>query len=517
MTEFIVPSLLNLIDPLNIILMIVGLTGGIVIGALPGLSATMGVALMVPATFAMNPTSGLVMLGAIYVGAIYGGSNSAVLICTPGTPSSVATTFDGWPLTQHGEADKALYTSLLSSAFGGIVGVFFLLFLAGALARFALQFGGPENFWLCLFGLSTIAVMSPGNMGKGIVSGAIGLLISTIGIDPNAGVPRFTFGSYGLVQGVSVIPCMIGLFSFSQVLYLIGTDKTFVADYNPRKGTFGRTASYLARRCKKILLRSSLIGTWVGMLPGAGGEIASIIAYNQSKRWAKDPSIYGKGCIEGVAASESSNNAVIGGSLIPMLTLGIPGSAVAAVILGALMAHGIQPGFKIFSATGDLAYTFIFSQFAVNLLMIPIGFVLCRCMAKLLTLRLTFVAIGIVVLSYIGAYAISNSIIDIWVVMVFGFVGFFGGKLGMDTGAMALGVILGPMIEENLGKCLDLAHSVPGGLPAIMLNSTISKVLVLALALSLGTPYLLHLKKLRMQENEAKCRCQDERPENTNV
>lgn len=309
----------------------------------------------------------------------------------------------------------------------------------------------------------------------------------------------------------------MAFFSFSQVLYLIGTDKTFVADYNPRKGTFGKTASYLARRCKKILLRSSLIGTWVGMLPGAGGEIASIIAYNESKRWAKDPSIYGKGCIEGVAASESANNAVIGGSLIPMLTLGIPGSAVAAVILGALMAHGIQPGFKIFSATGDLAYTFIFSQFAVNLLMIPIGFVLCRCMAKLLTLRLTFVAIGIVVLSYIGAYAISNSIIDIWVVMVFGFVGFFGGKLGMDTGAMALGVILGPMIEENLGKCLDLAHSVPGGLPAIMLNSTISKVLVLALALSLATPYLLHLKKLRMQENEAKCRCQDERPENANV
>ena len=516
MTEFIVPSLLNLIDPVNILLMVLGLTGGIVIGALPGLSATMGVALMVPATFAMDATSGLVMLGAIYVGAIYGGSNSAVLICTPGTPSSVATTFDGWPLTQRGEADKALYTSLLASAFGGIVGVFFLLFLAGALARFALRFGGPENFWLCLFGLSTIAVMSPGNMGKGIVSGAIGLLVSTIGIDPLAGVPRFTFDSYALIQGISVIPCMIGLFSFSQVLYLIGTDKTFVADYNPRKGTFGYTARYLAGNCKKILLRSSLIGTWVGMLPGAGGEIASIISYNESKRWAKDPSIYGKGSIEGVAASESANNAVIGGSLIPMLTLGIPGSAVAAVILGALMAHGIQPGFKIFTVTGDLAYTFIFSQFAVNLLMIPIGFILCRCMAKLLTLRLTFVAIGIVVLSYIGAFAISNSILDIWVVLVFGFVGFFGGKLGMDTGAMALGVILGPMIEENLGKCLDLAHSVPGGLPAIMLNSTISKVLVFALALSLATPYLLHLKKLRMQEREAKCRCNETNSENGN-
>ena len=196
-----------------------------------------------------------------------------------------------------------------------------------------------------------------------------------------------------------------------------------------------------------------------------------------------------------------------------MLTLGIPGSAVAAVILGALMAHGIQPGFKIFTATGELAYTFIFSQFAVNLLMIPIGFLLCRCMAKLLTIRLTFVAISIVVLSFIGAYAISNSIVDIWVVAVFGFVGFFGGKLGMDTGAMALGVILGPMIEENLGKCLDLAHSAEGGLPAIMFGSTISQVLIFALALSLATPYLLHLKKLREQERQAKCLCDSERKE----
>ena len=344
--------------------------------------------------------------------------------------------------------------------------------------------------------------MTPENMGKGIVSGAIGLLVSTIGLDPNTGIPRFTFDIYGLVQGVSVIPCMIGLFSFSQVLYLIGTDRTFVAAYHPRRGTFDRVAGYLATRCKKVLLRSSIIGTWVGMLPGAGGEIASIIAYNESKRWARDPSIYGKGSIEGVAASESANNAVIGGSLIPMLTLGIPGSAVAAVILGALMAHGIQPGFKIFTATGELAYTFIFSQFLVNLLMIPIGFVLCRCMAKLLNIRLTFVAIGIVVLSYIGAYAISNSLVDIWIVLVFGFVGFFGGKLGMDTGAMALGVILGPMIEENLGKCLDLAHSVDGGLPAVMLGGSISKVLIAALLLSFATPWLLRLKKKQTEPQE---------------
>ena len=495
MIDYVLPSLLNLIDPFNICLMLLGLTGGIITGALPGLSATMGVALMVPVTFAMNPTSGLLMLGAIYVGAIYGGATSASLICTPGTPSSVATTFDGWPLTQRGEADVGLYTSLISSGIGGFIGVIFLLCLARPLAHFALSFGGSENFWLCLFGLSTIAVMSPGNMGKGIVSGAIGLLVSTIGLDPNTGTPRFTFGAYSLSQGISVIPCMIGLFSFSQVLFLLGSNKKFVAEYHPHKGVFYKTFKHLVTRCKTILLRSSLIGTAIGMLPGAGGEIASIIAYNESKRWAKDPSKYGTGIIEGVASSESANNAVIGGSLIPMLTLGIPGSAVAAVILGAIMAHGIQPGFKIFTATPDLTYTFIFSQFAVNILLIPIGYLLCRIMARLLTIRLTFIAVGIVVLSFIGAYAIANSMVDIWTVVAFGFVGYFGGRLGMDTGAMALGVILGPMIEENLGKCLDLSVSVSGGLLEVLTEGVINKVLIAALILSVATPLFIIFRK----------------------
>lgn len=502
MTEFLVPSLLNLIEPFNIFLMIVGLTGGIVIGALPGLSATMGVALMVPVTFSMNPISGLVMLGAIYAGAIYGGANSAILIRTPGTPSSVATTFDGWPLCLSGRADKGLYTSLLASAFGGIVGTVFLLCMAAPLARFALNFGGPENFWLCIFGLSTIAVMSMDNMGKGLISGAIGILFSTIGMDPNTGTVRFTFGIYELVQGVSVIPCMIGLFSFSQVLVLIGSRREYVANYNPQKGAFREVGRYLVTKCKTILARSSIIGTLVGMLPGAGGEIASIIAYNESKRWSKNPEMYGTGCIEGVAASESSNNAVIGGSLIPMLTLGIPGSAVAAVILGCLMAHGVTPGFKIFTTSGELTYTFIFSQFAANLLMIPVGFLLCSIMAKLLNIKLTFVAVGIVVLSYIGAYAIGNSYMDLWIVVVFGFIGFFGGRWGWDTGAMALGVILGPMIEENLGKCFDLAVAVDGGLFQVMTEGYTNKVLIIALILSLATPFLLKWRNSKNKKEE---------------
>lgn len=495
MTEFLLPAIGHLFEPLNILLMVLGLAGGIIIGALPGLSATMGVALMVPVTFAMDTASGLIMLGAIYVGAIYGGSNSACLICTPGTPSAVATTFDGWPMCQKGKADEALYAALLSSSFGGLVGTVLLLFLAAPLARFALRFGGPESFWLCIFGLSTIAVMSSGNMLKGLLSGAIGLLVATVGLDPNAAVPRFIFGYYPLVQGVEVIPAMIGLFSFSQVLYLIGSHKPFIAEYNPTPGAFSHVFRTLAKKCKTILLRSSLIGGLVGMMPGAGGEIASIIAYNESKRWDKDPSKYGKGAIEGVVASESANNAVIGGALIPMLTLGIPGSAVAAVMLGALLAKGIQPGFKVFTASGDLAYTFIMSQFAVNLLMIPVGFLLAKIMTRLLKVRLTLVAIGIVTLSIIGSYAIRNSMLDVWMVILFGFFGYFCVRVGLDTGAMALGIILGPMIEENLGKVMHLSQASDGSVLAIFLQSPISLILIALTLLSLATPLLLKMKR----------------------
>lgn len=496
MYEFLLPALGHLCEPLNIFLLCVGLAGGIIVGALPGLTATMGVALMVPVTFAMDSTSGLIMLGAIYVGAIYGGSNSACLICTPGTPSSVATTWDGWPLSQAGKADTALYASLLSSAFGGLVGALFLLLAARPLAMFSLNFQGPENFWLCIFGLSTIAVMSTGNMLKGLLSGALGLLISTIGLDPLEGTSRFTFGYYPLVQGVAVIPAMIGLFSFSQVLVLIASKREYIAAFAPQKGTFGRVVKKLWHDCKRVLLVSSGIGTLVGMLPGAGGEIASIIAYNEAKRWDKQPERFGTGVVEGVAASESSNNAVIGGALIPMLTLGIPGSAVAAVILGALLAKGIQPGFKIFTETGELAYTFMLSQIVANIMLIPIGYLLAKIIARLLNIKLTLVSITIVVLSVIGSYAINNSLLDVWMVMLFGLVGFFGGRIGLDSGAMALGIILGPMIEENLGKCLDLSRAT-GSLTSVFLSSNTVILLISLTVLSCLTPWFLSRRRAK--------------------
>ncbi len=490
MLENLLATFPDLFLPTNMLLMVAGLVGGIIVGALPGLTATMAVALMVPVTFSMEASSGLVMLGAIYVGAIYGGSNPAILICTPGTPSSVATTFDGWPLCQAGKADIGLYTSLISSSFGGLFGTVILLLVAAPLARFALQFGAPETFWLCLFGLSTLAVMSSGNAAKGIASGIMGLLFATIGIDLQTGMTRFTFGCYDLVQGIGIVPSMIGLFSLAQVLVLIGGHNSYVAEYAPMPGAFSFVCRKLASSCKILLLRSSIIGSIIGMLPGAGGEIASIISYNESKRWDRHPEKYGKGAIEGLAASEAANNAVIGGSLIPMLTLGIPGSAVAAVMLGALLAKGILPGFKVFSSSGGLVHTFVLSQFLVNILLIPIGYILIKFMVRIIQVRIVHLVICIVVLSVIGAYAVRNDLLDIYLVVAFGFIGYFCNRTGLDTGAMALGIILGPMVDENLGKCLQLGDA-SGSLISVFAGSPISIVLVILTVLSLLSPVFM--------------------------
>ena len=494
MTEFILPAILNLFEPLNILLMIAGLAGGIIIGALPGLSATMGVALMVPATFAMNPTSGLIMLGAIYAGAIYGGANSAILICTPGTPSSVATTFDGWPLCQKGDADIGLYTSLLSSAFGGIVGTVFLLCLAGSLARFALQFGGPESFWLCLFGLSTIAVMTPDNMGKGIVSGAVGILVSTIGLDPNTGAPRFTFGTYDLLQGVSVIPCMIGLFSFSQVLYLIGTDKTFIAEYHPHKGAFGKVLRYLTTRCKTVLVRSSIIGTWVGMLPGAGGEIASIISYNESKRWDKDPDRYGKGAVEGILVPESANNASVGGSLVPLLSLGIPGSAAAAVLAGGLMAQGLTPGPQLMEKNPEIAYAFIVSMIIANIGMLLIGYLLVRVCTRILDVPKLLIIPAVISISFLGAYALRNSMFDVLLMILSGGIAYLLLKAKIMPAGIALGLVLGRIIEENLIVTLYRTQA-EDSLADLLVFSPLAAVFMAACILAIVIPLWLNHRK----------------------
>lgn len=488
--SFIETGLQTTLQPFNILLIIAGLTGGIIIGALPGLTATMGIALMVPLTFGMDPASGLIMLGAIYSGAIYGGSNSAILINTPGTPSSVATTFDGHPMCQKGQAYEALLTSLIASVIGGIIGTIFLLFVSGPLAQVALKFGPPEFFWLAIFGLTTIGSMSTGNVAKGLLAGALGLLIGTIGLDPIVGKPRFTFGYYPLIQGIELIPAMIGLFSFSQVMHLLEGNQQYIGDFQRSPGALGRVVAKLWHDCKMNLLRSSLIGTIVGILPGAGGEIASIISYNEARRWDKQPERFGTGVMEGVTASESANNAVIGGSLIPLLTLGIPGSAPAAIIMGGLLAHGLRPGSKLFLETGDIAYTFIVSLIVVNILMLLVGYLLIQGTVRVLNIPAPYIAVAVVVLSVIGSYAIRNSMLDVAVMVIMGILGYLASKVGVDSGPIALGIILSPIIEEGLGQSLILSQA-RGSLWQVFLLRPISALLIFLTILSILTPVLL--------------------------
>ncbi|KJS83214.1 MAG: hypothetical protein JM58_13130 [Peptococcaceae bacterium BICA1-8] len=506
MIELIISGFMNSLSPYHILLMVFGIAAGIVVGTLPGLTATMAVALLVPVTFVMEPASGLVMLGAVWCGAIYGGANAAILLNIPGTPSSIATTFDGYQMTKNGAADKALLASLISSVIGGIVGVVILLTLFAPLAQVSLKFGKPEYFWLCIFGLTTISAMSTGNVLKGLLGGLLGLLIGTIGLDPVAGIPRFTFGYRPLIQGIQLVPALIGFFAFSQMLTLMERNEKYIAKYKQTPNLFKSLVSEMLQKGRSIIIRSSILGAFIGMLPGAGGPVASLIAYNEAKRWDKNPEKYGKGALEGIMASESSNNAVIGGSLIPMMALGIPGCPAAAVVMGGLLAHGIIPGSKLLTQSGDVAYTFITSLIIANLIMLPVGYFMIKLVANILNVPLYFVAPIILVLSSIGAYALRNSMFDVFVMVIFGVIAYILSKVGIDPGPLALGLVLGPIAEDALGVSLVIAHA-KGSILQIMFLRPVSFILIILSILSVFTPLILsHIKKnigLEVKKNDS--------------
>lgn len=493
LSDLIISGFLNSITPYHLLLMILGVAGGIIVGTLPGLTATLGVTLMMPFTLVMDPASGLVMLGAIYCGAIYGGANAAILLNTPGTPSAIATTFDGYPLTKQGRASEALFGSLLASVIGGLIGVLILMFFFAPLARLAVKFGPPELFWLSIFGLTTIAAMSSGNMVKGLLGGSMGLLISTIGLDPFGSAPRYTFGHTGLSLGVDMVVAMIGLFTFAQMLIIMESDEKFVAHFKKIPRVVSKICRAFYKNCKIILLRSSIIGTIVGMLPGAGGAIASMIAYSESKRWSKEPDKFGKGAIEGIAAAESANNAMVGGSLIPTLAFGIPGSAVAAVMMGGLLAHGMQPGSQLLQESGDVAYTLIMSLFVANLLMLVVGYFLIKVTARVLLISKTVIVPTVIVLAAIGSLAIRGQLFDMEVMLFMGILGYLVAKVDIDPGPIALGVILGPIAERNLGVSLLLAETQPSAWHVFVFRP-ISAILIVLCIIAVLTPLILEWK-----------------------
>ena len=450
----------------SLIALVVGVVGGMVIGALPGLNATMAISLLIPITYTMSPYAAFIMMMAVYTSAFYGGSLTAILIHTPGTPSSAATAADGYALTQKGRGLEAMGMSTVASMIGGALSGVALLTLAPLLGKVTLLFSAPEYFLIVILGLSIIGGLGGGSAVKGYLMGVFGLILGTIGTDTITGQLRFTFGNMGLYSGISTVPALIGLFSISQAMVLCEQHKAFqrgehrTVDESALHGKFLPTFKEMIFHLANFI-RSAIIGIVVGILPGAGGDIGAWFAYGQAKKASKRPEEFGNGSIEAICASETANNAVTGGSIIPLITLGIPGSTVAAVLLGALIMHGLTPGQSMFGKNVTTTYTIIIGFIAANILMGLIGMLICRQVIKITKVSDAILVPVIVVLSTIGSYSINNRISDVYMMLVFGLIGYLCKKVDLPTAPIILGLLLESTGEQGFKNAILMAKDTP--------------------------------------------------------
>ncbi len=493
--------IVSVFQPMNLLAIAVGVISGLCIGGLPGLTANLGVALLLPITFSMDVTAALLMLMSLYTAAIYGGSFAAILLRTPGTSASAATAIDGFELTRQGSFDKAIRIATFASVIGGVVSAFALLIIAPPLSLLALKFGPAEYFMLAIFGLTIIGTLSTGNLIKGLISGALGLLISIVGLDLDSGFPRFAFGFQQLVSGFDFVPVVIGLFSFSQALLMCEDAHRSIqneARMSTKKWRYFPTWDEI-REIRTTLARSSVIGIFVGILPGAGGDIGSWMSYNEARRFAKDKDQFGKGSIVGIASSEAANNAVTGSSLIPLLTLGIPGSATAAILLGALIIHGLVPGRTLFTEHANMTYTVILGFMLANVIMGITGMLIARRMKSVALIPQTFLIPIIIVLSIVGSYSLGNNIFDVFTMLIFGFVGYLMRKTGFNPAPLILGLILGPIAETGYRQSLVLA---PDSVFFYIIERPISLILVALTAISIVSGIRLEWQQMRRARRE---------------
>ena len=469
----------------NLAAMAVGVVGGVLIGALPGLTATMGIAILIPLTFTLEPLVALGMVAGIYNGGIYGGAIPAILLGIPGTSSSIPTTFDGVPLAKRGEAGNALRIAAVSSAVGGVASGIALLLLAPPLAQVTLLFGPAEYFWVALFGMCSIAILLGADPLKGLIASVLGLLIGTIGIDSVSGHERFTLDMYYLTGGFNFIVLLAGLYGLPPAIELAQTALKRTIDAS--RISLGTEENRFTdwRSLTGVLTRSSIIGIIIGILPGVGGTMAAFLSYNEAKRADPDPDSFGKGSYKGVAASECGNNADNASALIPTLTLGVPGNAVAAVIMGAFLVHGLQPGPGLFRSEPVLVYAFIL-QMIVTAAILPLlgGAIAVRVFAPVLRLPQALIAPIVVALSVIGVYSIQNSIFDIYALIGFGVLGYLLERTGFPLAPIVLGVILGPMAEQQLRLALIISR---GDVLSIA-SSPVAMILIVLIALVLLLP-----------------------------
>ncbi len=480
----------QIVAPTSILMMCIGVAAGIIIGAMPGLSGVFAISVLLPFTFGMDSVSGMYLLLGTFCGALFGGSISAILINTPGTPSACCTMIDGYPMAQQGRAADALKAALIASGFGGMFSSFVLIFLAPYIAKAAMNFASPEYFALCIFGLATIISVSGDNVVKGIIMAMLGLLLSTVGTDITDGSNRFIFGNFKLQAGIAPVIVMLGVFAFAEVLSK-SLDVKALSHGTAKQMDIQKSTVKVRELLKywKTMLKSSVIGTLIGAIPGTGAVISATLSYNEAKRSSKHPETFGKGEIEGVIAPEAGNNAVSGGALIPALTLGIPGDSSVAVLLGALTMQGITPGMALFTDDKVWVYAIMGGLFVINIIMVLQGLLFTRGFAKVAQIPEIILLPCIIVLCSVGAFAISGYSFNIILMMGFGVAAFILKRLDFPMPPMIVSMVLGSTMEANLRRSLSLAQ----GSASIFVTRPVSCIIIAVSLILLVSPFIKKL------------------------
>ncbi|MGF6905770.1 tripartite tricarboxylate transporter permease [Fusobacterium sp. PH5-44] len=489
-------------NPMLILYIAVGCFAGVYIGAIPGLSATMAVSLLVSFTFGWDTHSAIALMIGIYVGAVYGGSRSAILLNIPGAPAAVATALDGYPMAQKGEAGKAMGIATTQSVIGTFIGIIALVCFAPAVSKLALKFSSVDYLLLGIMGMMMVGSLGSKSIFRGLIAAAIGVLLGTIGMDSMTAKPRFTYGITYLLPGVDYVTAMIGLFGVSEALIQITTK-----DIEPIKQKIDKIIPSFdtVKKYVPLTIRSSIVGVIVGALPGAGGDIAALLTYDQAKRTVKNPEVpFGEGAIEGLVAPESANNAAIGGAFIPMLTLGIPGDAVTAVMIGALTIHGLKPGPNLMRTTPDLFYLIVSCLAFATIFLLIFGLTGVKIFTKIVEIPKGILLPIIIILSVVGSYAINNSLFDVYWMLGFGLLGYFLKRFDYPVAPCVLGIILTKLLEENYRRGVLLKKSI-SGLVGSIFTSPISLILFLLIVVMFTTQTQWY-KNIKEKREKAKKR-----------
>ena len=487
----------------NIAILVLGTIFGIILGATPGLSPTMAVALLIPFTFQMDATSGLIMLGVVYTATVAGGAVSAILVNIPGAPANIATMLDGHPMARNGRATEALHYCFISSGIGGLVGVLVLILFTPMLVNFALQFGPAELFWTAILGVTVIGSLGSSSVLKGLTAGAFGIWISTVGMNPVSGTERFVFSEH-LQGGITIIPALIGLFAIPQILQMVETAKRgrqgteFAMEQRP----IIHSLLYNLKRVRSLTIGST-IGSLVGLIPGAGGQIAGLISYDQNKKFSRNPEKFGKGEPDGVITSESANNSMVGSSLVPMLSLGVPGSPTAAVLLGGLLIQGLFLGPDLFRDHADVAWTFMGALLVSQLLLVVGGLYLAGFSKYVIRIPKQYMAAAVAILAVFGTYSVQNSFSDVIIMVSLGTMMYFAMRWGFSPAPVVLGIILGPIAENNFLQGQMIADATVG-MGTYFFTGTINIVLISFCVVSVAYSIIAEFRIRARRREEAK-------------